>query len=340
MSKVTFTADAGFERYGIQPGQTITFDANIPTADDGVAFYLSQLAAVESRVYETKYPSIDFFDLVPRTSNAPEWADTIAYRSYDGVTMGKFITGSADDLPRVAMSATIHQVPIGYAGNEAEWSLDELRKTRHLNMPIDVTLLNFARRGALEHMQRVAYFGDEDRGMSGLFNNENVAVENGTVDWLAPSTSPMDIVAEVNRILTSVWTQSKGVHHANTLVLPASLYAFIANTPVSQQFPDKTIYNLIQEKNLYTQRTGRPLMIAGRFQLEKEELEKNGVEVTGAGRILAYEYDQENLFMEIPMPWRTAAPQPRGLKIVVPAEYKMSGVEWRYPLSARYLDLA
>lgn len=340
MKKNVVTLDSDLPRLGMSKGQTVEFIDGLPTIDDGLAFSISQLAYVEAKIYEAKYPNIEYRDLIPISTDAPEWADRVDYMSYDGVTMGKFITGSSDDLPNVAMNAKKSSVPIGYAGNSFEFSLDELRKSQALRMPLDVTLARLARRGAEEHMQRVAYFGDADRGMTGLFNSPNVTLTNGTLNWLAPTTSPMDIVNDVNAILTSIWTQSKGVHHANTLVLPASLYAFITTTVVSKEFPDKTIYDLIREKNIYKARTGRDLMIAGRFQLEAAELAKHGITVSGPGRILAYEYDEDNLFMQIPMPWRTAAPQPRNLKIKVPAEYKMSGTEFRYPLSARYVDLA
>lgn len=339
MPKQTYTIDQGVERLGIMPGQTVSYDAALPTIDDGMAFFISQLAYLEARIYEAKYPNIEFRDLVPVGADVPEWADRWDYISYDGVTMGKFITGASDDLPSVALNATKSSVPIGYAGNSFEYSLDELRKTTQMRMPIDVTMARLARRGAEEHMQRVAYFGDAERGMTGLFNNPNLAVENGTLDWLAPTTQPLQIVEDVNKLLTAVWTQSKGVHHANTLVLPASLYSYITTTYASKEYPDKSIYDLIREKNIYTARTGRPLMIAGRFQLEAAELAKHGITVPGTGRIMAYEFDAENLSMQIPMPWRPAAPQPHNLKIKVPAEYKMSGVEFRYPLAGRYRDL-
>jgi len=38
------------------------------------------------------------------------------------------------------------------------------------------------------------------------------------------------------------------------------------------------------------------------------------------------------------MPWRSLAPQPDGLRINIPAEYKFGGVEFRYPGSAAYHD--
>lgn len=339
MTKKTVTITADMANSVVHEGQTVTYDARLPTIDDGMAFFVSQLTAFESRWYKAQYPDVNFSELVDVNTETPEWADDVAYRMYDGVTMGKFIGANADDLPRVAAAAKMFRAPIGYAGNEFEYSLDELRKTSHLGMPLDVTLAELARRGAEEHTQRVVYFGDAERGMTGLFNNPNVPVVNSTLDWYDPATTPLQIVADVNAALTSVWTDTLGVHAPNTIVIPSNRWSYLTTSFGSAQFPDKSILNLIQERNVYTARTGQPLRIIPRFQVTQEELAKNIPGYDGGDRILVYEKNPTNLETHIPMFWRTTAPQPRGLKIVVPAEYKASGVQWRYPMSAVYYEL-
>ena len=317
-------------------GKTVSFDAKLPTVDDGLAFYVSQLTAFESRWYETKYPGIDFQELVPINTSTPEWADDVAFRMYDGVTMGKFIGANADDLPRVAVEGKMFKAPIGYAGNAFEYSLDELRKASHVGMPLDDSLARLARRGAEEHIQRVVYFGDAERGMTGLFNNANIPFSNSTLDWYDPATTPLEIVADINRILTQIYTQTKGVATADTLVLPAARWAFLTTTFASAQFPDKTILDLVRERNVFKARTGRDLTIVPRFQLNQEELPNYIPGYTDGDIIMAFERTSENLEAHVPMPWRPTAPQPRNLKIHVPCEYKCSGTVVRYPLTAVY----
>lgn len=335
----TVTIDADSSNGTARAGQTVTFDSRLPTVDDGMAFFISQLTYLESRWYEAKYPEINFGELVDVNTETPEWADDVAFRMYDGVTMGKFIGASADDLPRVAAAAKLFKAPIGYAGNEFEYSLDELRKSAHLGMPIDNTLAMLARRGAEEHTQRVVYFGDAERGMTGLFNNPNVPTSNSTLDWFDPATTPLQIVADVNSLITEVWQNTLGVHNANTIVVPAARWALLTTSFGSAQFPDKSILQLIQEKNVYTARFNLPLRIVPRFQLNEEELAKYIPGYTGGDIMMAYDKNPVNMETHIPMFWRTVAPQPRGLKIVVPAEYKASGVQFRYPMAAAYREM-
>lgn len=332
--KKTITLDQDFPHLGLSAGQTVTFDDAVPTVDDALGFYISQLAYIEPRIYATKYPNINFQELIPVDSSIPEWADSVPYISYDAVTLGKFIGANADDLPNVAMKAKKDNVPVGYAGNSFEYSLDELRKSQQLRMPIDVTLATAARRGAEEHMQRVAYFGDAERSMYGLFNHPNVTSDaTSTLDWGAAGTNGKMILDEINGMIGDVWNQSTGVHVPNTMVLAAKRWTYLATTMATQYAPDKTLLEILQAQNLYTRMTGQPMMIVPRFQLD-------GAGASGKDRILIYEKNADNLVMYIPMFWRPTAPQPRNLKIKVPAEYKCSGTEFRYPMCAEYFDLA
>lgn len=334
MNKVTITLDQDIPSLGMSAGQTVTYDRAIRTADDGLGFYISQLAQVEPRIYQTKYPNINFQELIPLNSAVPEWVDSVDYISYDAVTLGKFIGANADDLPNVALKAKKDSVPVGYAGNSFEYSLDELRKSQQLNMPIDVTMATAARRGAEEHMQRVAYFGDADRKMWGLFNHTNVGSDaTSTLQWNGSAVTGKQILDEINGFIGDVWNQSKGVHVPNTMVLAASRWTFLATTMATEYAPDKTLLEILQKQNLYTRMTGQPMMIVPRFQLE-------GAGASSKDRILIYEKSADNLVMYVPMFWRPTAPQPRNLKIKVPAEYKVSGTEFRYPMCAKYFDLA
>jgi hypothetical protein len=66
-------------------------------------------------------------------------------------------------------------------------------------------------------------------------------------------------------------------------------------------------------------------------------------ELTGAGsggsdRMIAYDFNPDKLVFHIPMPLRFLEPQKKGLGFEVPGEFKLSGVEFRYPGSARYAD--
>ena len=314
---------------------SVSFDQALPTMDDGISFYISQLAHLESTLYKTPYAEINYAVLVPFMSDVPEWADSWDYISYDGVTMGKFIGASAKDLPRVTVSAKKSTVPIGYAGIGYDYSLDEMRKSAQMRMPIDTTKAELAFRGAQEHQQTVAYFGDADRGMTGLFNNPNLALDSFTINLFTATGA--DVVAEVNNLLTTVWTNSKSIHLPDTLVITPDLYASWTSRRMDSG-TDTTIMQFLMLNNLYTSRTKQALTVEPRYQLEAAELAANGISNSNKDRMMAYEKNARNLSLANPLPFRPTAPQIKGLNIAVDCEYKMSGVEFRFPFSGAYRD--
>lgn len=305
-----------------------SYDADMPmrTADDGLAFYISQLTNLESKIYEVLYRNIVYQELIPVDTSDPEWVDSVSYISYDAVTMGKFIAANGKDLPQSDITANISEIKVGYAGNSYQYSLEELRKSQQMRIPLDVTKARMTYRGAQEHMQQVAFFGDSSRGMTGLFNNPNLATDNSVVNW--STASGADIVSDMNSFLIGVWKNSANVHIPNVLVLPADKWAFISGKRMDAG-TDTTILTFFQMNNLYTQQTGLPLTI-------KSNLELQTAGTGGKPLMLCYELSPDNLTLRQPIPWRALAPQPVGLTIQIPCEYKCSGVEFRYPGSGAY----
>lgn len=338
LKKIVVAIDAAIAYQVGRDIEQVTFNDGLPTVDDGLAFYISQLASLESRVYEAKYAAINYAELIPVHTELPEWADSWDYISYDAVTIGKFIGSSADDLPNVALSANKSSVPIGYAGNMYDYSLDELRKSQQLRIPLDTTKARAAFRGAQEHTQRVAYFGDATRGMTGAFNNPNLALSNSTLNWFDPATTGMQIVEDIDDFLGDVWTNSATVHVPNVLVLDSARWRRINSMPMSKELPNTTVLQYLKENNVYTGLTGQPLRVEQRLQLSAAQLAANGVSNGNKDRMMAYELNDENLGMQVPIPWRSLAPQMWNLSVRVPCEYKISGVEFRYPFSGAYRD--
>ena len=309
-------------------GQTVTFDASIPTADDGLAFYLSQLSQTEAKIYEAKYRHIVYQDLVPVDMSAPEWVDSVSYISYDAVTAGKFIGASGKDLPETDINASKSVINVFYGGNAYSYSLDELRKSQAMNMPLDITKGRMSRRGFEEHAQKVAFFGDSDRGISGLFNGANVQLTNSLLDFNA--ATGQQSVSYMNALLINVWKNSAETHLANVFLIDSDNWSIISEKRMDSG-TDTTVLEFFKKNNLYTAQTGLPLTVRANFELKTAG-------VANVPRMMAYELNDDNLSMQMPMAWRPAPPQPDGLRVKIPAEYKFGGVEFRYPGCAAYHD--
>lgn len=314
----------------------INVPAEFRDADGGIAFYISQLAQIEQTVYATPYADITYLQDIPVVSGIPEFATQWNYRSYDGVTVGKFIGANAMDLPRVAQSAKLHTVPLNYGGIECHYSIDELRTTASQNMPIDTMQQQLAYRGYEEHSQKVAYFGDSQLGMSGLLNHPNVTVTSATVDY--KTATGQQLFDMINDPLFNIIKLSKNFHLPNTIRVFPDLWKRM-NSTLMTGYTDRTVMEHFKINNSFTLMTGQEIDIQVRYQLTAAELAAGGVSNSNKDRVLIYEKNDRNLGVAKPIPFRMLAPQNKGLAVTVPAEYKISGTEIRYPLSAIYLDM-
>lgn len=316
-----------------QTGQSFQIDADMQFAksvgDAGVAFYISQLTNLEAKVYETLYPDIIFDQLVPVDTSDPEWIDQVAYMSFNAVTMAKFIAANGRDLPQSDIDASISYIPVGYAGNSYGYSIEEMRKAAAMRIPLDATKARITYRGARQFQQQIAFFGDASRNMYGLFNHPNVPLDNSTINWNTATGAEM--VAELNSLLIKVWNQSNTRHVANTLLLPTTIWSIISSKRMDTG-TDTTVLEFFRRNNNSTGVTGQPLDIRAVLWL-------NTAGTGGVPRMMAYEKNQDNLTMRMPIPWRSLPPQATALRLEVPCEFKISGTEFRYPLSAAYRDL-
>lgn len=304
---------------------------------DGPAFYISQLSWLEKEIYQTKYAQITYLNDIPVLGGVPEAAQSIMYRSYDGVALGKFIGASAKDLPVIAATAKASEVRIGYGGNKMEYSLEELRSAAFTGMRLDSHQFELGFRAAQEHAQRVAYYGDASKNMHGLFNHPNVPKTNA--NKAIGSMTGQELFNMVNDTVFQVITDSKLNHLPNTVLVSPEIFKVLNGTFMTQ-IADKNALQYFKENNYFTQQTGQPITILPRLALQASELAENGVQNGGKDRIMVYENNSRNLTTIANMPYRTLAPQFEGLSISVPAEYKAAGTEFRYPMAAKYLDMA
>lgn len=326
IKKVTVAVnDAIAERFSLADS-SVTFSMAMNDANEGAAFMISQLSALESKIYEQKYARIFFKELVPVNVDLPEWAQTATYLSYDGATIGKFVGASAKDLATVEMEAKKNTVELGYAGMVVKYSLDELRTSAHMGMPVDQQKMKLAFRGALEHQQKVVFYGDESREMQGLLNHKNVTKSNSSVDWNTASAD--EILEDVNGFLGDIWSDSAQTFLPNTLLLDTKRFSLIATKRVNAVAND-TILTFIKERNISKVNgvdldiVALPFVLASNMSDNKD-------------RMVAYEKNPENVTCYMPIAPRFLAPQPDGLEIKVPMEYKISGTEFRYPQCAGY----
>lgn len=296
---------------------------------EAMSFLVSQLAYTEAQAFERKYTPMQYEELIPIDTSAGEYVDTIRYEIYDYAGRGKRTSGKGKDINLVDVafadkSFRVMNGDIGY-----DYTQEELRRTAFLRKPISERKLVAAIDAYRRHMNDVGLFGETASGITGLFNNASVPQGNApTGGW--GSATPDNILADINALIQNVWANTAYNDFITDIVLAPSALSTISFKPRSTT-SDTTILNFIKQNNIGKTQRGIDINFVPGY----------GLDTQGAGgtrRMMGYVKSDTRLVMHMPMPLRFLAPQMVGLSVQVPGEYKYSGVEFRYPKSAYYMD--
>lgn len=300
-----------------------------------LGFLVSQTSHIESEVYKIKYPDITYSDLIPIDTSANQWARSVTYYSMDGAGRANWINGRARDIPMVDTQRGKHETEVHMAGIGYQYDLEELNQARMLGQNLTADRAAFARRAYEELCEKVAFDGDTAKGFEGLFGNSSVTAISapnnaGATSTLWTAKTPDEILLDVNTLLSGIYTASKTVEMANTLLLPEERYIHIGTRRLSDT-SELTILEWIKRNNVYTMKSGQPLNIRGQRQLITKG-------ASSTARAVAYRKSPDVLKMHIPMPLQFLPPQQEVFNFIVPGMFRIGGVDVRLPGAVRYLD--
>lgn len=306
-------------------------------AQSALNFLVPQLTRIETEVYQTKYPDYNFGALVPVDSSGPEWIKSVTFFSIDWVGAAKWQAGGSDDIPladviRSRFEEGIYLGAVGYEYNLEEISTAALVPGMNLNSDKAAA----ARLAYAQFMYSLALFGNTEKNMTGITNNASVTAGNFAADGTGSSIlwttkTPAQIVRDINSLLTGIYTASKTVEYADTLLLPIDLMTYLGQTPYSSTTMD-TILSFVLRTNQYTLETGIALKVRAVRGLEDAG-------AGGTGRVVAYKNDPSVLKLHLPMPHRFLPVFQNGpLRWLVPGIFRTGGVEIRRPVAVRYGD--
>lgn len=291
------------------------FHAQISDSD-ALNFLVSQLSYVEGKIWSAKYYDIIYDRLIPVSFEAGEWATSIEVHFRDGFTQGKFLGAAGDDIPIVQVNKGRDIIPVRYGAIGYEYTLEELRQSMVHNIPLDTQMAELARRGYEEHVQSVFLNGDSARGLQGLLTHSGIGTSASGSTWATLAAGAIDtFLAEINKPINDIITNTNQIEIPDRYLLPISNFNLLATTRLNT-VSDTTLLEFLRQNNAATQRTGRPMEFIPIPQL--------------SGKVMVYKSAPEVMVGHIPMPLRFVPPQPTNLKVRVPGEYKVAGLEVRF----------
>lgn len=310
-------------------------------SSDPIAFYVSQLAYTEATMFEKlRYPAL-WKELVPVSYEAPPWARTVEYQTFDKTGKGKRIASNGTDIPLVDVALGRRQVQVESGGLGYSYTMDELQASQQLKQPLDALRMSTVIDGVNRHLNDVCLVGENQ--FSGLLNNSNITPTAATTGaW--DTADPLLVLADINKMITGIYEDTgtndvvtdigipiKALSAINTRIVTTTSGGVTVPTPM-------TIMKFLMENNMSKLLRNVDIKFHGIPDLETAgTLAHDGTPGTSS-RVIYYVNNPDRLIMHIPQTLQFLAPQLERLAVVVPAWYRYAGLEIRYVKSVRYQD--
>jgi hypothetical protein len=313
---------------------------------DPVAFMISELAFTESRMYEKqKIPPL-WKDLVPVSYEAPPWAETVEYQTFERTGRGKRLAANASDLPKVGVRYGRKQIQVEGGGLQYGYSVQELIASQQTKRALPDVLMSAAVDGANLHLNEVALFGEDNfYGLSTVPQDLVVPKPAATGAWDDTNTSPMDILADVNEGITTIYKQTGTNDFPDTVAMPIDALQALGTRLVCGDIgggvvlpTNMTILAFLKANNLASLQKKIDVNFVGVPGLETAGVLTGAGSYSGKSRVIFYKKDPDRCVMHVPQPLTFLAPQLRLLEVVIPGHYRYAGFELRYPASLVYRD--
>tara|TARA_R110000744_G_scaffold20470_1_gene53743 strand:- start:12213 stop:13253 length:1041 start_codon:yes stop_codon:yes gene_type:complete len=295
-------------------------------ADAGV-FFQRQLELIKAKSYDVRYAELKARTLFPVSSEGGAGITTITYRTYDQVGAAKIINAYADDLPRADISGKETTIPVRSVGISYGYNFDEINSSALTGASLDQRRANAARRANEQTVNDVAFFGDAESGLLGLFDNPNIptgAVVNpgsGT-EWV--NKTPDEILFDINDLFTDIFETTKMVESGNTLLLPPNQWSYIMSTPRASN-SDTTIAQYIAQNS--------PFLNSVDDIIPVNEFAATNNPQLATDAMMAYDRDPDKVELNIPVELEMLPVQQKNLEFTVPGRSRLGGLSIYYPLA-------
>ncbi len=298
-------------------------------ADESI-FFGRELEKVKSKTYDILFPEYKAFSLIPMGEEVDPGAETIKYEQYEEVGIAQLLASYSDDVPRADIKGKEFRSAVKPLASSYAYNLQEIRAAKMAGKPLVQRKANAAKR-AIDYKQNlIAFFGDSASGLLGLINHSNIQeytipADGSTSSKLWSLKTADQILRDMNGVCNQIFSVTKGVHSATTLLLPLQGYTKVATTMMGTA-ANETILSFFLKTQPFV----------------KEVTWLNELRSAGAGgaidRMMAYMNSPDVLTLEIPQPFEQLPVQEDGFEFVTYCHQRTGGVIGYYPLAICFAD--
>lgn len=286
-------------------------------------FLARELTHIRAQVLEVRHANLNAFSVFPVQTDIPSGAETAIQRVYDMVGMAEIISNYSDDLRRVDLVAEEKAVKVYLLGDAYGYNYREIKNAQFAGRNLDTMKGKAARRGIDLKLNKIAWHGDKTHKITGFLDNPNVNEYVLPADGAGGKTqlktkAEVQILRDLNGFVESIADATNDVEHANTLLLPSTLYAVLSTSRLENS--DRTLMDFFRQAHPEITR----IMKVGELKGAGE----NGEDVMICGY-----FDPMYIRFEIPTRFDQLPVQFRNLEYVVDCVAETAGVNINMPFA-------
>jgi len=291
--------------------------------DASALFFQEQLTTVIPQVEETLYGKKIARSVIPFNRKASPGAETIKWYVIDRAGIMTLKDHPTDDLQTTKAKLKPVFYPLKIAESAIKYNIFELMNAQEANMNIDSIHVETELMAYENMVNKTAFIGQTDIGLTGLANNANVSIYGSTITFSTATSEQR--VGFFAALAGQVRTLSLGEVEPDTLIIDRSEYEVMANTIYS----NAGVASNMTELKALTDRLGYA------------PTPSNEVSALGAGglqRAICYRSSEEILYFEETMPLTYGGVQEENNFMKIPTRAKVGGTLIKRPFGIIYGD--
>jgi len=300
---------------------TLVSRADARSRQSAGLFSARQLEQILSEVEETDLPPNNMLDIFPVGVGVQAGARQFTIQRIDKTGRPKVYQGKGDDIPLVNLNQAETTYNVRAYVLAYEWDLFESLSGDFANRDVVKEGLQGVRDSLLEFANEKTAFGDEDNGITGVFNNPFVNKMSLDVIF-SEGSDPLLMLAALNRVVNAPTRLVKGRKDRmpDALMVSDRIDDIISTTPMSAD-------NAMSVKETFLKNNRKIREIIGVWEL-------NDVGGDGVDGLFAFRKDDpKSVVNYIPVQITSLATQEKDYEYRVPSFMTHGGVVMIKPMS-------
>lgn len=302
------------------------------------AFFAKQLEYLKQRSYDKLFADLKASELLPFSMEANPGAKSITYYQYERLGRAEIIGDYANDLPRADIRGQEFTTPIREYGASYGYSFKDIRASSMSGMPglsLEARRADAARMAIEEKLNKIAWLGDRDNGVSGLLDNENITrvaapLNSGATSRQWEDKTNAEILEDMTSIVSDMVNDTFGIEIPDTMLLPIEQFNYINDQPL-QTGSDTTILTHFLANNRYIKKVD---------WLNEARNAGLGVGAVPAGTdvMIVYKQDANKMTFEVPQPFEQFDPRHVSMGYIIDCQAATAGLLIYYPKSVSVME--